>query len=296
MTSDMLEPAYILHARNYRDTSRIIELLARETGRYSAVARGAASARSKLRGRLQLFTPLLVASVGRGELKTVTTVDFPAGPYRLSGRRLLLGMYVNELMYRLLGRFVPAPGLYDGYERLLAGLQARGDGILAVRRFELELLQELGYGVDFACDARNGRPVAMDASYRYVVHEGFHEYSGADGLGFSGRELLGVAAGELAAVDEKRLRRLTRMSLAELLGDKPLRSRSLFRSRDSLEPVVVNSLEPVVTDSPERVVTDSLEPVVVDSPERVVTDSLERVVTDSPERVVTDSPEPVAPK
>ena len=72
-----LEPAYILHARNYRDTSLILDLFTRDSGRYSVVSKGVRSPKSKIRNRLQPFSPLLIASVGRGELKTSTTIDFP---------------------------------------------------------------------------------------------------------------------------------------------------------------------------------------------------------------------------
>ena len=115
-----LEPAYILHARNYRDTSLILDLFTRDSGRYSVVSKGVRSPRSKIRSRLQPFSPLLIASVGRGDLKTSTAIDFPRKPFGLMGKGLMLGLYVNELLYRLLDRFEPIAGLYQGYEDLLS--------------------------------------------------------------------------------------------------------------------------------------------------------------------------------
>ena len=205
--------------------------MTREEGRYSVVVKGARSKRSKVRGRLQPFTPLLIASVGRGELKTSTSIDFPGSPYSLTGDRLLLGLYVNELLYRLLGRFDPVLALFDAYCHLLKSLAGRNGGVLDVRLFELMLLQELGYGINFDYDASDGQPVDESAHYKYVVHEGFHRVDEPADDAFDGSELLSVARGDLHAVNDRKLRDLTRGSLAELLGGKPLVSRSLFTGR-----------------------------------------------------------------
>jgi len=192
---------------------------------------------------LQPFSPLLIASVGSGELRTSTAIDFPQKPFGLIGNGLMLGLYVNELIYRLLGRFEPIAGLYQGYEDLLSELalfkrsmsgrqrsikESSGE-VTAVRRFELCLLQELGYGINFHYDSRNGQPISADQNYSFVVHEGFHATHESQGDTVSGAEVLRIASGDLEQVDDKRLLKLTRLSLAELLGNKPLKSRSLFR-------------------------------------------------------------------
>lgn len=225
-----LQPAYVLHSRPYRDTSVILDLLSRSEGRFSAVVKGARSEKSKYRGRLQPFTPMLVAAVGKGELKTATSMEFPGRPYQLSGENLFLGLYINELMYRLLGKFDPMQELFDGYDELLAHLQADADSVVAVRAFELNLLRDLGYGISFEYDAADGEFVESDRYYEYVVHEGFRQTRQQDPLVYPGTELLHLASGEYDKVNERRLRYLTRTSLARLLGDKPLKSRSLFVS------------------------------------------------------------------
>lgn len=227
--SETLQPAYILHSRDYRDSSLIIDVLTHESGRFSLVARGARSEKSKIRGRLQPFTPLLIASVGRGELKTATKIDFGPSAFRIQGQNLMLGLYVNELLYRLLGRFDPVPEIYEAYENLLQNLQQSVPGITAIRGFEISLLAELGYGISFEFDAGNGEAVNPDGCYRYIVQEGFRATSTADDETFSGTDLMSIAAGKFEQVDDNKLKKVTRSSLAVLLGDKPLKSRSLFR-------------------------------------------------------------------
>lgn len=221
--------AFVLHGRNYRDTSLILDLLTLEEGRFSVVVRGARSIKSRVRGRLQPFTPLLLGAVGRTDLKTATNIDFPGKAFDLKGDRLLLGLYVNELLYRLLGRYEPIEGLFEEYCQLLGQLQSVSEGIDEVRIFELRLLEELGYGINFEFDAVTGRRVEADSSYRYVLHEGFYPADGCHAEDFSGTELLAITDRQLDVVDRNRLRNLTRRSLAALLGDKPLKSRDLFR-------------------------------------------------------------------
>ena len=224
-----LHPAYVLHARKYRDTSLILDLFSEDEGRYSVVARGARGEKSKLKGRLQPFAPLLVGYMGRGELKTATVIDFPVQAYRLVGEKLMLGLYVNELLYRLLGRFDPAPRLFAGYQRLLASLQNPDEFIEAVRHFEIVLLQELGYGINFDDDVVGGDRIVAERHYKYVVGEGFCRVDSTGEDVFLGAELQSISAGELNKDVLERLKHVTRASLRELLGDKPLKSRTLFR-------------------------------------------------------------------
>jgi len=223
----LLYHAFILHSRNYRDTSSILDLLTLEAGRFSVVVRGGRSLKGK--ARLQPFTPLLLGAAGRKELKTMTSVEFSGPPYELKGNQLFLGLYVNELLYRLLDRFEPLESLFAEYCHLLEGLAGSDRGIAQVRGFELRLLEELGYGINFEFDAGSGGRVENESYYRYIVHEGFYRCAERDEEFFQGKELVSIANWKLTAVDQTRLRNLTRQSLAILLGDKPLMSRALFR-------------------------------------------------------------------
>ncbi|MGI9322608.1 MAG: DNA repair protein RecO [Pseudomonadales bacterium] len=224
-----LEPCYVLHSRKYRDTSLILELFGKTSGRHAVVARGARGAKSKLRGRLQPFAPLLVSSRGRADLKTCTKVDFGGNAFSLKGERLILGLYINELLYRLLGLHDPMLAVFSAYEKLLGELQASGQSLRAIRQFELLLLSNLGYGVDFASEAGTGKSVSHDGHYRYVAQEGFYPVAENAVGALSGADLLAMGAARLDEVDEAVLRRITRQSIRQLLGDKPLQSRALFK-------------------------------------------------------------------
>ena len=222
-----LVPAYILHARKYRDTSLILEMFTETEGRVAAVQRGARG--KKQTGTVQPFTPLLVSYMGRGELKTISRVDAGA-MYYLSGDRLLLGMYVNELLMRLLGKFEKAPGLFAAYQNLLLSLVGADDYQRRLRQFELRLLDDLGYGISFGIDAVSGDFVSPDKFYRFVPDEGFHELLSQTTASFPGDHLLAIADGDLSAeAVEATARKVARLAIARLLGDKPLKSRELFQ-------------------------------------------------------------------
>ena len=128
-------------------------------GRCCAVVRGAHRKKrgGSLASLLQPFQPLLVSMVGRGDLKTVRQVEPPSAGYSLRGEALIQGMYINELLVRVLPRFYALPHLFVAYGRAAEQL-----GMCAsestLRRFELALLSELGYSV-------NLRTVNMDRSF-----------------------------------------------------------------------------------------------------------------------------------
>ena len=90
------QPAFILHARAWRETSLLIEAFTREHGRVGLVARGVRGARSRFaRASLQPLQPLLLGWSARGELGTLTSAEQTGSPWRLSGDALIAGMYVN---------------------------------------------------------------------------------------------------------------------------------------------------------------------------------------------------------
>lgn len=226
-TGSGLVPAYVLHSRKYRDTSLILDLFTESEGRINAVQRGARGAKKS--STVQPFTPILIDYVGKGELKTLSKIDAGSMQY-LSGDRLLLGMYINELLVRLLGKYVAAPVLFRSYQTLLLSLVGDDQYTTELRKFEIRLLDELGYGISFAFEAGTGDMVDPDMFYRFVADEGFHPIASETKNSFSGVHLLAIADGELEDPEvEHTARRVTRLALSRLLGDKPLRSRELFQ-------------------------------------------------------------------
>jgi DNA repair protein RecO (recombination protein O) len=225
-----LEPAFILHHRPFRDTSVLLEVFSRNHGRVGLVARGARGPRSRLRGVLQPFRALLLSWQLRGELGTLTGAELagPAAPVPAGGDALLALYYLNELLLRLTARLDPHQGLYGVYADAAAALMAGAPVAPALRRFEKQLLDTLGYGPDLGRDAA-GLPLDPAASYRYDP---------ALGLATCRPDAAGALLGEsLLALAEDRLdgtraltdaRQLLRDALDVHLEGRPLRTRELL--------------------------------------------------------------------
>ena len=222
-----LQPAYVLHSQPFQNTSLLVDFFTMDYGRVRAVAKGARSAKSKYRSLLQLFQPLLVSLSGRGELKTLTGLESSHGALRLEGQRLFSGMYINELLTRLLMNHVEHKQLYLAYQDTLAALQGDSAIQLLLRQFELCLLSELGYGINL------DSPIEVDRSYRFTPDIGFQVLVD-EGQHNSGKVYLGAHIVSLREHDltnsevVKAAKRLLRTALAAHLGGKPLHSRSLF--------------------------------------------------------------------
>ncbi|XPE42069.1 DNA repair protein RecO [Shigella flexneri] len=80
----------------------MLDVFTEESGRVRLVAKGARSKRSTLKGALQPFTPLLLRFGGRGEVKTLRSAEAVSLALPLSGITLYSGLYINELLSRVL--------------------------------------------------------------------------------------------------------------------------------------------------------------------------------------------------
>ena len=101
-----------------------------------------------------------------------------------------------------------------------------------LRHFELHLLHEIGYAVVLDREAASGRPVSPDRHYVYEQESGLRGALAGDlRHSVSGETLLTLIAGEpLSGRSAREAKALTRRLLAPHLGNRPLKSRELFRS------------------------------------------------------------------
>lgn len=226
-----LERCLLLHRRDFSNTSLLVEVFSAAHGRFPAVAKGARRGRAPTAALLQPFQPLWLAWSGRGEVRTLGKVEAAGAPLTLRGDALYCGFYLNELLMRLLARQDPHEDLFAFYVAALEDL-ANGQGLDRVlRRFELRLLQVLGYGLVLDREADTGRPVSPAGRYCYVPERGIvAAIDGTPDETLSGATLLRLAAEEPPEGGQIReARRLLRAALAPHLGPRPLASREFFR-------------------------------------------------------------------
>tara|TARA_B100001093_G_scaffold520317_1_gene614615 strand:- start:5218 stop:5847 length:630 start_codon:yes stop_codon:yes gene_type:complete len=207
----------------------LVDLFTAEAGLVTVVARSARGLKSRFQGQLQLFKPLWVAWTGRNELKTLVRVEANAQPYMLPGQALLCGFYVNELLLRLLDRQEALVSLFTAYKNVLEELVTSDSNFVCLRYFEIQLLEEVGYGLPFYVDAKSGDSIEKDKVYFYEHQSGFCEEIYGSGPAVRGATLYELRAKSLndtAGINEAKL--LMRYILSFYLGGKSLKSREMF--------------------------------------------------------------------
>lgn len=225
----LAQPAYVLHARPWRETSLIVELLTRDHGRVGVVARGVQGAkRHPLRAALQPLQHVRADFLPRGELARLLQAEAIDAAPRLAGEPLMASFYVSELLVRLVPRQDPSPELYERYGELRAAL-ADADGLAwQLRRFERDLLEVLGYGLPLD-EAEDGEAIDPAARYRLDAERGaIRDRSHSPGS-TSGAALLALAADRCPPPEQlAELRGALRGVLAAHLGPTGLKSWGLL--------------------------------------------------------------------
>ena len=147
----------IVGLRRHGEASAILDVLTAEHGRHLGLVRGAAG--SRLRPVLQLGNSVAVHWRAR--------LDEHLGHYAVEGLALRAASYLSlphalyalthvAALLRLLPERDPHPALHATVEALMAGLAAPGDAGVGVARFELQILAELGFGLDLSSCAATG--------------------------------------------------------------------------------------------------------------------------------------------
>lgn len=218
------QPAYVLHSRAYRESSALVDFLTPQ-GRLRAVLRGA---RGKAGTLARPFVPLEVEFRGRGELKNVARLEAAGIANLLGGEALFSGLYLNELLIRLLPAEDPHPLVFEHYAMTVLAL-AQGRALEPLlRAFEWRLLDELGYGFALDRDCQ-GQPIAAGGLYRLQADAGLEPVGQLQPGVFQGAELLAMAEADWSAPGAlAAAKRLMRQALAPHLGGRPLVSRELF--------------------------------------------------------------------
>lgn len=259
------QPAFILHTRPYRETSLMADVLTRDYGRMSVLARSARRPQSLLRGQLLAFQPLRLGWSGKGEVKTLMKLEWQGGLPLPMGEKLFCAYYANELLIKFLPREDADRHLFTAYQRFLVHLadSNRADQREeALRHFESALLSAMGYGLTLTQDAR-GEPIVPNRHYRCHVGNGIfpvdnfptndhatdlppadnHEITATTPLScvtdqqttVLGQTLIELATGKFSApVHLREAKRLMRLFLNHHLAGDILHSREIYRQLQEL--------------------------------------------------------------
>ncbi|KMK51270.1 DNA repair protein RecO [[Actinobacillus] muris] len=225
-----MQRAFVLHRREYSETSLLVDFFTEQQGRITLLAKGARRARSPLKALLQPFTPLLLSWSGRGELKILSKVEAISMTLPMPTLALYSGFYVNEVLSRVLENHTAYPELFQHYLHCLTRLASKPEVEPTLRTFEFQVLQALGYGVNFTQCAATGEPVSPTMCYQFRENEGFIASLLQNNLSFLGQDLLAFAALDFREKStQQAAKRFTRLALKPYLGSAPLKSRELFQ-------------------------------------------------------------------
>jgi len=225
------QAAFILHHRPFRDTSQILDVISHDHGKLAVVAKGSRGARSRLKGILRPFMPLSVSWVMKSDLGTLTGAEILGGPLRLSGDALLSGFYVNELILHFLHRHDPQPAVFDAYGQTIRALASADVDIApCLRRFEVELLRQIGYALNLDREYGSNKNLDADQYYEYRVEQGPVAVSRTEGpLVFNGDMLIAISQQRFEEPNVLRAaNRLLRDVISFHLGGKELKSRKVL--------------------------------------------------------------------
>jgi len=222
------EPCFLLHARSFGDTSIIADVFTESSGKISIMAKGAKNPRSKFFGHLLPFSALRIIVTGKSEMKTLTQIDSNYASQSVKGPHdLYTYLYVNELMMRLLPKGLPNQELYNLYQNFIE--LARSDAIseLDLRVFEFDLLDVLGYGINFETDSKENSEFKDSIMYSYMPEKGFHQ--SGDDEGFSANEIAAIKSRTLEGIDKLKLKQLSQVAISACLDGRELSSRNFFK-------------------------------------------------------------------
>jgi len=252
------QAAYVLLNRPYSESSWIVEVFSKEYGRLALMAKGARRIKSRLKGVLLPFQPVLLSWTGKGEIPTLTAAEIKTSELNmieqeLRGDQLVCGFYCNELLVYLLHRHDPHPKLFDRYHETIMGLydpaSVANEARLAqtLREFEQMMIKETGYEVSFSHEADGKTKIDAECYYQFQWGQGFFRSLATNTKAIEGRVIIAMQAEQstdqktglhpnqnvdpyqnLSEYDMSRGKLLMRDILKQSLGYKKINSRELF--------------------------------------------------------------------
>ena len=226
------QAAFILHRRDYQNSSLILELFTEDFGRLSVLAKGARSRRDA--AHFQIANRLAVGWSGRSELKTLTEID--SRPLPIPADCYVAVFYINELLLYLLAKQDPHPQLFQYYQRLL--LQLEKESLESqLRGFEMDLLTTQGLMPDLSCESQSAQPLIEDAFYRVHPQSGVVISSAQEAGSIVGRDLDAIARRQFDSTKvRKSAKQLLRQIIDFNLQGRTLQSRQFYQQLSSKKP------------------------------------------------------------
>ena len=221
------EKCFVLHCRSFGDTSLIVDLFSKNQGKISVLAKGAKKPRSKYFGIFTPFKEIKITLSGKSDLKTVNEVDtnhYPSAS--LDSKSTYSYLYINELLSKLLPRSIPNLDLFNLYQSFVEKFNLSSFNEVHLRHFELDLLDELGFGINFDISTENQNLEDDKIKFVFVPEQGF-KVTQLDS-GFTVKELQQIKSRKLHDINKNALKELTQSAMLSCLDGKQILSGAVF--------------------------------------------------------------------
>ena len=160
--------AVVLRHSDYGEADRILTLYARQLGKTRAIVKGARKLTSRKAGHLEPFTHVKLQLAAGRDLFIVSQADTVDAYLPLREDLILTGhaSYVIELLDRFTyEEHLENPTLFRLLTETLARLASKSDPWLAIRYYEMRLLDELGFRPRLFECANCGREILAEDQF-----------------------------------------------------------------------------------------------------------------------------------
>ena len=221
-----IQEAFVIHSRPYKETSLIVTFLCKDSGKISAVAKGAKRKKSKFSGHLEPFQLLNIDFRGRSNLKTLYLAE-NIEPYKeFTGKESLYSaFYINELINFLLVHSGESEELFELYRSCIERLKLTDEVEPILRNFELDILANLGYQIDFFNDLESNREIEDKKNYKYSPQSGFRESN----EGYDGKIIVDIGNRNFSSEALKLSKEINRKAIEYYFEELNIKSRIFFR-------------------------------------------------------------------
>lgn len=168
--------AIVIRQADFSESSRVVTFFSRDFGKLAALAKGAKRLKGPFDAGLDLLSICQIVFIRKSstslDLLTEAKLVQRFRPQTRDLACLYGGYYVAELLNALTEDYDPHPSLFDLTEETLSRLAEGTRPQVAILRFELSLLREIGQLPAFDVCVACGQPVRPGQRYGFWVSQG----------------------------------------------------------------------------------------------------------------------------
>lgn len=166
----------VIRMADFSESSRVVTFFTKDHGKISAAAKGAKRLKSAFESSLDLLSHCQIVYIRKySDALDILTEAKLANRFRPQTRSLntlYSGYYIAELLNGMTEEYDPHPALFDATLETLDVVAQTAEPALAVLKYELTLLDELGHLPEFDHCEKCGTELEAEAGYVYWVSQG----------------------------------------------------------------------------------------------------------------------------